>query len=341
MLFVKLWKERKGELYILFTQLYEDIYQSIEEFNTIIIHRHLRPDPDALGSQLGLAHLIRNRFPEKSVFAVGEEVESLSFIGKMDEVNTELYNDALVIVTDTANRPRIDDKRFLKGKEMIKIDHHPDEDHYGDISLVNYKASSCSEIIADLSLYLNERLPLTKEAARALYAGIVGDTGRFLYAATTARTMQITSKLMEFDFSASEIGQLMNTNTKKVANLSGFVLQNIEISDLGVGHIILTKEILEKFDAKDEDTAPVVPLPGTIEGIMCWGIFVEQETGSYRCRLRSKGPIINEVAKLHDGGGHPLASGANAKDLEEVEEIIHQFEELMVEWNKSSEELVL
>lgn len=315
-------------------ELYESIYQAIKENQTIIIHRHVRPDPDALGSQLGLAHLIRQQFPEKTVYAVGEEEDSLMFIGKMDQVETDQYTDALVIVTDTANRPRIDDKRFSTGKSLIKIDHHPDEDHYGDISLVNTQASSCSEIIADLSLYLGERLPLNTEAARALYAGIVGDTGRFLYAATSPRTMQIAAELMTFDFSASEIGQLMNTNSKKVANLSGFVLQNVEISDLGVGHIILSRDILEKFDATDSDTAPVVSLPGTIEGVMCWAIFVEQEYGGYRCRLRSKGPIINEVAKRHDGGGHPLASGANAKDLAEINQIIDEFEELMVEWSK-------
>lgn len=315
-------------------ELYESIYQAIKENQTIIIHRHVRPDPDALGSQLGLAHLIRQQFPEKTVYAVGEEEDSLMFIGKMDQVETDQYTDALVIVTDTANRPRIDDKRFSTGKALIKIDHHPDEDHYGDISLVNTQASSCSEIIADLSLYLGERLPLNTEAARALYAGIVGDTGRFLYAATSPRTMQIAAELMTFDFSASEIGQLMNTNSKKVANLSGFVLQNVEISDLGVGHIILSRDILEKFDATDSDTAPVVSLPGTIEGVMCWAIFVEQEYGGYRCRLRSKGPIINEVAKRHDGGGHPLASGANAKDLAEINQIIDEFEELMVEWSK-------
>lgn len=318
----------------MFNKLYESIYQAIKENQTIIIHRHARPDPDALGSQLGLAHLIRQQFPEKAVYAVGEEEDSLMFIGKMDQVETDQYTDALVIVTDTANRPRIDDKRFSTGKALIKIDHHPDEDHYGDISLVNTQASSCSEIIADLSLYLGERLPLNTEAARALYAGIVGDTGRFLYVATSPRTMQIAAELMTFDFSASEIGQLMNTNSRKVANLSGFVLQNVEISDLGVGHIILSRDILEKFDATDSDTAPVVSLPGTIEGVMCWAIFVEQEYGGYRCRLRSKGPIINEVAKRHDGGGHPLASGANAKDLAEINQIIDEFEDLMVEWSK-------
>ena len=316
------------------TELYEEIYAKIVENDTIIIHRHVRPDPDALGSQLGLKELIQNRFPEKKVFAVGADVESLNFMGVMDEVASEQYEEALVIVTDTANRPRIDDKRYTKGQTLIKIDHHPNDDVYGDVSLVDTNASSCSEIIADFSVYLDNRLPLTAEAARLLYGGIIGDTGRFLYPATTAHTMRIVAKLMEHDFSASEMGQLMNPNSKKVANLSGYVLQNIEVNDLGVAHIILTQEVLQQFDAEDSDTAPVVSLPGTIEGIICWGIFVEQTTGTFRCRLRSKGPVINEVAKRHGGGGHPLASGANAADYSEIEEIIAEFDEAVIEWQK-------
>lgn len=317
-------------------QIFEEIYKEIESNSTIIIHRHVRPDPDALGSQRGLALLIKNKFPGKNVYVVGEEVESLSYMGSMDKIGNEVYDEALVIVTDTANRPRIDDKRYSKGKTLIKIDHHPDEDHYGDISLVNTLASSCSEIIADFSLYLGERLPMSAEAARLLYAGIVADTGRFLYPATTSHTMRVVSQLMEFDFSASEIGQLMNTNTKKIAHLSGYLLQNLIIRDTGVAHIILTKEILEEFNADDNDTASLVPLPGTIEGVLCWGVFVEQSKGTFRCRLRSKGPVINEVAKLHNGGGHPLASGANAEDREEIQEILSQLDALATEWRKKN-----
>lgn len=319
-------------------ELYEKIYAAIAAHSVIILHRHVRPDPDALGSQNGLATLLRSQFPEKEVYAVGENDGNLTYLGGMDEVDTEKYTEALVIVLDTANRPRISDKRFSKGRTLIKIDHHPDEDQYGDISLVNDQASSTSEIIADFSRYLGTRLPMTKEAARLLYAGIVGDTGRFLYPATTSHTMAIVSWLMEQDFSASEVGQLMNTNSKKIANLSGFVLQNLSIDDLGVGYIILTQEILDRFHAEDSDTAPVVPLPGTIEGVVCWGIFVEQPGGTFRARLRSKGPIINEIAKRHGGGGHPLASGANAQDEAEIRAIIREFEELTVEWKKQQEE---
>ena len=315
--------------------VYQEIMDKIKAYQTVIIHRHLRPDPDALGSQIGLAELIKKAYPDKKVYVVGEEVAGLAYLGGMDTIPDESYANALVIVTDTANQPRISDKRYGKGDFLIKIDHHPNEDMYGDIVHVDTTASSCSEIIADLSFSMGEQLPMNDEAARVLYAGIVGDTGRFLYPAATADTLAIASELMRYDFSASDISQLMNTNSQKIANLSGFVLQNITISDVGVGSIILSREILDKFGADDSDTAPVVPLPGTIEGVLCWGIFVEQPSGKYRCRLRSKGPIINEVAKQHGGGGHPLASGADAKDEAEINEIVLAFEELAIEWQNS------
>lgn len=315
-------------------ELYERIYEEIRAYETIIIHRHLRPDPDALGSQLGLAYLIKNKFPEKNIRVVGSEVDSLTYLGVMDQIEDKEYAHSLVIVTDTANRPRIDDKRYSQGEKLIKIDHHPNDDEYGDIRLVNTKASSCSEIIADLSIYLGERLPMVNKAARVLYAGMIGDTGRFLYPSTTAHTLRTASYLMGFDFSASEVAQSMNTNSQKIAQLSGYVLQNLKISENGVGSIILSREVLDKFDVNDDDTAPVVPLPGTIEGVICWGIFVEQVSGYYRCRLRSKGPVINEVAKAYNGGGHPLASGANAKDKHEINEILTAFDALVRDWQK-------
>ena len=106
----------------------------------------------------------------------------------MDEVPDNDYEGALVIVTDTANTPRIDDDRYDKGDFLIKIDHHPNDDAYGDLLLVDTSASSASEIVTDWALTLG--LSLSDAAARVLYNGIVGDTGRFLYPSTTPKTLQ-------------------------------------------------------------------------------------------------------------------------------------------------------
>ncbi|NEW66325.1 bifunctional oligoribonuclease/PAP phosphatase NrnA [Carnobacteriaceae bacterium zg-84] len=304
----------------------------IHEHDTIIIHRHTNPDPDALGSQLGLAGIITENFKDKHVYCVGRDINSLAFMGQMDQIDDSCYKNALIIVTDTANTPRIDDKRFTLGKTLVKIDHHPDIEPYGDISYVDTKASSTSEIITQW--VYEERLMITSETARHLYAGIVGDTGRFLYESTSRKTMQLASFLRNYDFSATDIQYAMITQSIQTAKLSGYVLQHLKYTKQGVAYIVLSQKLLTKYGLSDEDTAGIVSLPGTIENVCCWGIFVEQPSGKYRCRLRSKGPAINSIAQEHDGGGHPLASGANAQHLDEVKIIISKLKKAAEHYQK-------
>ncbi|MFS7003224.1 DHH family phosphoesterase [Carnobacterium maltaromaticum] len=314
-------------------EVFDQILNEIKHYKTIIVHRHKRPDPDALGSQGGLVEILKASFPDKQILKAGGPVEGLQFLSEMDPVTAEDYKNSLVIVTDTANSPRISGDDYTLGEKLIKIDHHPNDEPYGDIVFVNTKASSCSEIIVDFYDYHKAELKLTDEGARLLYAGIVGDTGRFLYPATTSHTLQVAAELMTYNFSATDLNNELNVMSPAVALLSGYVLQNIEVNELGVGRVILTKECLAEFGVADSETAAVVSLPGGIEGVLLWGIFVEQPEGYFRCRLRSKGPVINEIAKRHHGGGHPLASGANAKDLAEVAEIMSEFDEAAKNWN--------
>lgn len=306
----------------------QEIVDTIKKYDKIIIHRHLRPDPDALGSQVGLAELLRESFPEKEIRQVGETIEGLRFLAEMQEVEDVFYQGALVIVTDTANSPRISDQRYQLAEKLIKIDHHPNDDPYGDLVWVNTKASSCSEMIAEFALMFPESLKMNVKAARLLYAGIVGDTGRFLYPSTTSRTLEIASILRNYPFDASALNREIEQMPMKVAKLSGYLYQNIQVDENGAGRIILPQEILDKYGIDDSETASIVSLPGVIDEVLAWGIFVQQPSEYYRVRLRSKGPIINELAKRHHGGGHPLASGANAKDLAEVEEIYKEIQDI-------------
>ena len=314
-----------------FYETKREILAEIKKWNKIIIHRHERPDPDALGSQNGLAEIIKATFPEKRVFTAGENNLSLDYLNLMDEPTDDDYKDGLVIVVDTANQPRVDDKRALEiAERLIKIDHHPDEDQYGDIQWVDPSASSCSEMITDFWHTFQDELTLDAEAARLLYAGIVGDTNRFLYQATSPKTMRLAAELMEKDFSHTDLNNQMLEMGPEVAKLTGYVLENLIVEESGTAHIVLTQAILDRFNITDENTHKVVPLPGQIRGVLNWGIFVQQLDGGYRARLRSKGPIINEIAKEHGGGGHPLASGADAKDEEEIKEIVAKFEKAAI-----------
>ena len=306
---------------------FKTILAKIKAYDTIIIQRHMKPDPDALGSQVGLKEMITSNFPQKTVKVTGYNEPSLSWLAQMDDVSDKDYEGALVIVVDTANRPRIDDQRYLNGNFLIKIDHHPDEDHYGDLSYVDTKASSASEIITDFAL--QNQLKLSDQAARLLYAGILGDTGRFLYPATTSKTFIIASELLKYDFDFAALARQMDSFPYKMAKLQAYVFENLEIDKNGAARIILSQKILKKFNLTDAETSAIVSSPGKIDTVQVWAIFVEQADGHYRVRLRSKSTVINEVAKRHAGGGHPLASGANSYSLAENEDIYQELKNLL------------
>lgn len=308
--------------------------QAIETYERIIIHRHKSPDPDALGSQAGLGELLKSSFPKKEVLLAGGGVGDLDFLTEMDEVSPAMYQGALVIVTDTANAPRISGEDYHLGDKLIKIDHHPDVAPYGDLSWVETNASSCSEIIYDFYTTFADKLTLTTNGARLLYAGIVGDTGRFMYPATTAHTLAVAAELREYDFDAPLLNRQLSEMPYKVAKLSGYVLQHLEMTEDGAAKIILPQQFLAENGLTDADTSALVALPGQIDSVVAWGIFVEQPTGAYRARLRSKGPVINTIAQEHDGGGHPLASGANATDLAEVDQIFNKIKGAVAQFKK-------
>lgn len=310
----------------------KEIMAAIKQYETIIIHRHQRPDPDAIGSQVGLAELLRASFPEKNIYQVGGPVEGLEFLAEMDVITDDVYRGALVIVTDTANTPRISDARFSLGDQLIKIDHHPNDEPYGDLVWVNTNASSCSEIIVDFWQQHLAELTMTDNAARLLYAGIVGDTGRFLYPSTSAHTLAVAAQLRTFNFNAADLNRELDQMPLKVDKLAGYIYQNLEIDANGAARVVLPQSILNSYDIVDSETAAIVSMPGKIEDVLSWAIFVEQPEGYYRVRLRSKGPIINTIAKKHHGGGHPLASGANARDTAEIEVIYQEIQAACQEW---------
>ncbi|AMB98930.1 phosphoesterase [Aerococcus urinaehominis] len=297
----------------------------IKNHATIIIHRHLRPDPDALGSQLGLKQVLQASFPEKEIYAVGENDHHIVGFEDMDQISDQVYQEALVIVTDTANTPRIDDQRYQTGQKVIKIDHHPNHDVYGDWQWVDDQVSSASELIASFVLASQGQLQMTDQAAQYFFLGIVGDTGRFLYDNTSPETMKIAGQLRAYDFPATELMQAANTQSLAQAQLLAYVLGHLEIDDTGaVAWVSISQDCLKTIGLSESETYHVVQTPGSIAGVRAWVTFVEQPAGHWRCRIRSKGPVINTIAMNHDGGGHEKAAGANAYSDQEKLAIVKE-----------------
>ena len=305
------------------------IIDTIKQYETIILHRHVRPDPDAYGSQIGLAELIRTNYPEKSVYVVGEHEDSLSFLATPQLIEDDKFDGALIIVTDTANTERIDDQRYKRGAFIIKIDHHPNDDVYGDLLWVDTSASSCSEMVYDLfeeaQGYAN--WTMSDNAARLLFAGIVGDTGRFIFPSASEKTFETAGHLIKYNFNRTALFDGMYEMDRKLLHLQGYIYQNFTIDEYGTAYIKITQEILKEFDVTPSETSLLVGSLGNVKGICAWVMFIE-ENDSIRVRLRSKGPVINGLAKKYNGGGHPLASGATAYSWEETDQVIEELTEI-------------
>ncbi|MBU5468107.1 bifunctional oligoribonuclease/PAP phosphatase NrnA [Virgibacillus sp. MSJ-26] len=304
----------------------QKIIDSIIEYDTIIIHRHVRPDPDALGSQAGLKEIITQTFPEKSVYIVGEEDQSLNYLTRMQVIDDATYKGALAIICDTANRGRIDDSRYTLADKLIKIDHHPEVDQYGDVQWVNTSASSTCEMIYEFYLQAKSQgFHLTDEAARLIYAGIVGDTGRFLFPSTSKKTFQFAADLVTYNFDRPTLYTQMYSEKNNIAKLRGYILQNFKLSPTGVSSIKLTHDILKEYGVTALETSQLVGTFGDIEGICTWAIFVDEED-SIRVRIRSKGPAINKIAEKYNGGGHPLAAGATIYHWEDYDKVMNDLD---------------
>ncbi|MGE6488171.1 DHH family phosphoesterase [Paenisporosarcina sp. NPDC076898] len=299
------------------------IIDTISAYETIIIHRHVRPDPDAYGSSFGLKEILKASYPDKNVYVTGEHEDTLSFLAHPDQVSDSQFEGALIIVTDTANTERIDDQRYKSGAFLIKIDHHPNDDAYGDLLWVNTQASSASEMIYDLfeEGQSSANWQMSDAGARVLFAGIVGDTGRFMFSSTSQKTFDTAGDLIKYNFDRTELFNGMYEVERNLLNLQGHIYQHFVMNEDGAAYVKLPLETLKEFGVTASETSLLVGSLGNVKGIKAWIIFIEEED-QIRVRLRSKGPVINELAKQYGGGGHPLASGASVYNWNDADEVI-------------------
>lgn len=310
--------------------MFQKIYNKITEYDTIIIHRHTRPDGDALGSQIGLKTAILSTFPNKCVKITGDMIERYAWMGKMDEIEDDLYPQALVIVCDCGAEKLISDERYRQGNYVIKIDHHLPQGSYGDMAFVDTSYESCSRMVADL--ILNTPLQLTPQAASILFTGIVTDSGRFRYAQTTSHTYQTVSKLMACGVDTEYIYNQLYTEKLSNIKLRAKLISKFKVTKSGVAYLVNTKEEVKKYGLPLFDISRgMVNIMAGIEGILVWANFTEDETGEVYCEFRSNGININPVAAYFGGGGHMQASGCTLPNLSYVKEAVKLLEKRIKE----------
>jgi phosphoesterase RecJ-like protein len=307
--------------------MFNQILEEIKKYNRILIHGHIRPDGDCYGSQFGLKAIINENFPEKEVHVVGDTSDFVSFLGTPEKATIldEMYNDALVIVVDCGSAERVSDQRYQTGANVVKIDHHIAQTHYGNLVYVEEEAPSCCQIIAKFALDCGLRL--NKEAAFALYTGIVTDTGRFRFRGITSETFMIAAKLLEYGVEVDVLDNYLSIETLQTIKLKGYVLENCEFTENGVVYIKMPREIINKYGVTDEEAASQVGLIGGIEGYPCYCLFIEYPN-EVRIRIRSRGPRVDKLANKYSGGGHEKAAGARLSSWDELAAFVADFDAL-------------
>ena len=308
--------------------IFNQIYKQIKKYNKIVIARHIGADPDALGSTLGLKEAILNTFPKKEVYAVGVPAARHRYIGELDRFDESMYEDSLLIVLDTPNLKRIDGVDITKFEYKIKIDHHPFIEEFADIELIDEDASSASQLV--IELIKNTKLKINKESAEKLFVGVVGDTNRFLYYYTTAKTFELVSYLFkETNLDFTKLYENMYTRTLHDLRFQSYVINNITLTENGFGYLKVTQEILDEFGVDAATASNMVNNLTYIADMYSWAIFsYDKGNDNIRGSIRSRGPIINEVASNYNGGGHIYAAGVRPENFDVVDNIIKELDEV-------------
>lgn len=310
------------------SNIYKKIYRKIKKFDTIVIARHVGADPDALASQLALRDSIKNTFPKKKVYAVGYPASKFKYLGSLDKFVEDMYDNSLLIVTDTPDYKRVDGVDAKRFKYSIKIDHHPFVEKFCDLELIDDSASSASQLI--MELIFNTRLKLTKEVAEKLYIGLVSDTNRFLFSYTTSKTFLLVSRLInETHLNFTPLYESLYTRPIREVRFEGYIANNMQITDNGLAYIKLNDDILNEYGVDSATAGNMVNNFNYIEEVLVWVVFsTDKVNENIRGSIRSRGPIINQTASLFGGGGHIYASGVRLKDDNQVNELIEALDEV-------------
>ncbi len=303
------------------------LLELISEYDTIIIHRHSRPDGDALGSQLGLKRALLDNFSNKKVYAVGDKSVRYSFIGEIDEISDETYRGALVFILDSSETSLVSDLRYQKGEKIIKIDHHIKRESFGDLEIVDESFESCCGLVADLLIKMN--MKISKEAATCLYTGMVTDSGRFRFDSTTPKTFTIASKLLESNIDILDIYNNLYLDDFEMVVLRAKYVLKIKFTEHNVAYIKTTSEELEELNTDFFTVSrSMVNTMAGIKNVDIWVNFTEDKDTGIIVEIRSNKYNINPIAVKYGGGGHAKASGTTVASFEEADKLLKDLDDL-------------
>lgn len=311
--------------------MFEEILKEIKGHDTIILHRHRRPDGDAMGSQIGMKHLLLENFPDKKVYVVGDEAGYLSFMedSVMDTVPDSAYEGALAVILDCGADHLVSDDRYTLAAKTVRLDHHIFCGQFCDVEVIDSDYESCCGLIAQLAVECGWKL--NRLAAKSLYTGMVTDSGRFRYDGTTPRTLRLAATLLEQGFDTNELFRNLYSESYEEKKRKAQFLLKAQFTPHKVAYMYTPMEEWQAMGITPFTASRgMVNVLGDMKGVDIWVNFTQTEEGIL-CELRSAGPNVQPIAVKYGGGGHAKACGATVPDYETAMNLLHDLDEMMGE----------
>ena len=316
--------------------MFEAVLDCIKNYDTIIIHRHSRPDGDAMGSQIGMKHLILENFEGKTVYMVGDATNYLSFMpdSVMDQIDDSVYNGALAILLDFASPHLASDDRYTLAKKTVRLDHHIYCETFTDVEVVDSSFESCCGLVTAFAVECG--LKINAIAGEALYTGMLTDSGRFRYDSTNSRTFKLASELIDTGFDTNELYRNLYSDNFDSKLLKAKFTLKIKFTKNNVAYIYTTHEEMKELGSSEFSISRgMVATMADIKGVDIWVNFTESDEGVL-CELRSNRFNINPIAVKYGGGGHQKASGACVPDRETAMAMLNDLDAIQGEYNEQS-----
>ncbi len=305
---------------------------AIKQYDRIVIFRHTKPDYDAIGSQLGLYYFLKENFKNKEIHFVGENHVSLTgrCFPEMEKIDDSFFDKPFLgIVLDCSTAERISDERYQKAEMLIKIDHHPNVDPYGDIRIVDTTMAAAGELLANILLSFDGDYVINKQSAENLYKAIVGDSGRFLYESTTVHTFRICEILLAKGIDLSQVYLEMYNKSLSDLEVQAYILRHYKVTEHGIAYYVLNDETLKRFNLPPERGKDNVNIFAHFDGIHAWlSVSEDKAKDEWRVSIRSEHESIQQIAEKYNGGGHDQASGAKLKSLDELDGLLKDLDDL-------------
>lgn len=304
------------------------IYKKIKKYDQIVIARHIGPDPDAVAGQMALRDSIKKTFPNKKVYAVGLGVAKYRYYGQLDRINESELINPLLIVLDLPDLKRVDGVNQIYYKDIVKMDHHPFEQKMGEVEWIDEQACSTCELIAQL--IFDTKLILDDKIGGYLYLGIASDSERFLFNNSTSKTFAVVSELLKrCNLDLKSLYDYLYERPLLELRFQGFIAENLVVNEYGFAYLKITPEDIKKHSVDVATAFNMINSFNYIKDYVVW-VFVTYDEANdlYKTSIRSRGPIINEIANKYNGGGHQFAAGCRIKEKNDVELLLKDLENI-------------